>query len=109
MGTWTVQAAADAPSKPNVLVQTDADPTDMRFPIAVADNTSFKDLRLSVACKTISGKSRSMLACFLRRAMNDFAVLGTPASDIRLRSSFRSLSLLFDHSGLDFFFIAKPF
>ena len=55
-GRWTVIAAPDAPSKPNVLVQTDADPTDYRFPVAVADNTSFQDVKLSVSCKPISGK-----------------------------------------------------
>jgi hypothetical protein len=55
-GRWTVIAAADAPSKPNVLAQLDADPTDYRFPFAVADASSFKDVRLSVSCKAVSGK-----------------------------------------------------
>jgi hypothetical protein len=55
-GRWVVVAAADAPSKPNVLAQLDADPTDYRFPVAVVDASSFKDVRLSVSCKPISGK-----------------------------------------------------
>jgi hypothetical protein len=55
-GRWVVVAASDAPSKPNVLVQQDADSTDYRFPVAAVDGTSFKDVKLSVACKPISGK-----------------------------------------------------
>lgn len=54
-GRWVVQAAADAKSKPNVLVQLDADATDFRFPVAVVDASSFKDVKLSVSCKPISG------------------------------------------------------
>jgi hypothetical protein len=55
-GRWIVQAATDAPSAPNVLVQTDADPTDYRFPVAVATGSRWKDVRVSVSCKPISGK-----------------------------------------------------
>jgi hypothetical protein len=55
-GRWVVVAAPDAPSKPNVLAQMDADPTDYRFPVAVVDSSSFKDVKLSVSCKPISGK-----------------------------------------------------
>lgn len=54
-GRWHVQAAADAPSAPNVLTQVDADPTDNRFPVAVVEGSSFKDVRLSVSCKSVSG------------------------------------------------------
>src|SRR6185503_12479280 len=42
--------------KPRVLAQLDADPTDERYPIAVADAPSLRDLRLSVRCKPISGE-----------------------------------------------------
>jgi hypothetical protein len=55
-GRWLVQAAADAPSNPNVLAQLDADPTDYRFPVAVAEGPLLRDVRLSVSCKSISGK-----------------------------------------------------
>jgi hypothetical protein len=55
-GRWAVVAVADAPSKPNGLAQLDADPTDYRFPVAVVDSSSFKDVKLSVSCKAISGK-----------------------------------------------------
>jgi len=54
-GKWVVQAVNDAPSPRNVLVQTDADGTDYRFPIAYT-GPDFKDLRLSVRCKPVSGK-----------------------------------------------------
>lgn len=55
-GGWVVRAEADAPSKPNVLAQLDADTTDFRFPVAVADEPSLRDMRLSVRCKMVSGK-----------------------------------------------------
>jgi hypothetical protein len=54
-GRWVVIAAPDAPSKPNVLAQLDADSTDYRFPVAFVAESSFKDVRLSVSCKPISG------------------------------------------------------
>lgn len=56
MGRWVVRAEADAPSRPNVLAQMDADDTDVRFPVAVAGGVSLLDLRLSVRCKPISGR-----------------------------------------------------
>ena len=55
-GQWVVQAEADAPSAPNVLAQLDADATDHRFPVAVADEPSLRDVRLSVRCMPVSGK-----------------------------------------------------
>jgi hypothetical protein len=55
-GRWVVVTAADAPSKANVLAQLDADTTDYRFPVAVVDDSSFKDVRLSVSCKPVSGR-----------------------------------------------------
>lgn len=54
-GKWVVQAVEDAPSGNNVLVQTDADRTDYRFPIAYG-GPAMKDLRLTVKCKPVSGK-----------------------------------------------------
>ena len=55
-GRWVVQAASDAPSGGHVLAQLDADDTDYRFPVAVADGPTVGDLRLSVRCKPVSGK-----------------------------------------------------
>jgi hypothetical protein len=54
-GKWIVQAVDDAPSGKNVLMQTDGDDTDYRFPIAYR-GPELKDLRLSVKCKPIRGK-----------------------------------------------------
>ncbi len=55
-GKWVVLAAKDAPSGGNVLAQVDADKTDNRFPVAVADSPSLADLALSVKCKQVSGE-----------------------------------------------------
>jgi hypothetical protein len=55
-GRWIVRGAKDAPSGGQVLAQVDTDSTDYRFPMAVADNPSLTDLKLSVKCKPISGK-----------------------------------------------------
>ncbi len=54
-GKWVVQAVDDAPSGKNVLMQTDDDTTDYRFPVAYT-GPELKDLRLSVKCKPIRGK-----------------------------------------------------
>lgn len=55
-GQWAVTADSSAPSQPNVLAQTSADNTSYRFPLAIADEGSFRDLDLSVKFKTISGR-----------------------------------------------------
>src|SRR3989441_86197 len=54
-GQWVVKKDESAPSKPNVLAQTSQDKTDYRFPLAIAESTSYKDLTLSVKFKAISG------------------------------------------------------
>ena len=54
-GVWLVKKDASAPSKPNVLAQTSQDKTDYRFPLAIAEGTSYKDLAIGVKFKTISG------------------------------------------------------
>lgn len=55
-GRWVVRTESGAPSGPNVLAQVDADDTDYRFPVAVADGVSLHDFRLSVRCKPVSGR-----------------------------------------------------
>jgi len=55
-GQWIVRAVPDAASPPNVLAQIDADATDYRFPVAVGNEPSLRDVRLSVRCKPVSGK-----------------------------------------------------
>jgi hypothetical protein len=56
IGQWVVMSEPSAPSPPNVLAQTTKDATDYRFPLAIADDTSYRDLVLSVKFKTISGR-----------------------------------------------------
>ena len=53
---WVVQHDASAPSQPNVLAQTSRDQADYRFPLAIADEGSFRDLSLSVKFKAVEGK-----------------------------------------------------
>ena len=53
-GVWIVRK--DDQAHGNVLVQTDADKTDYRFPVAVYDNVSAKDVDLSVQFKALSGR-----------------------------------------------------
>jgi hypothetical protein len=56
IGQWAVMKDDSAPSPPNVLAQTSTDPTDYRFPLAIVEDTNYKDLALSVKFKTVSGK-----------------------------------------------------
>ncbi|MBI3770745.1 MAG: hypothetical protein HY271_19930 [Deltaproteobacteria bacterium] len=56
LGHWVVRTAKDAPSGAAVLAQVDTDATDYRFPVAVADSPSHRDLRLSVKCKPVAGR-----------------------------------------------------
>src|SRR5947208_3518182 len=53
-GVWIVRK--DDQTHGNVLVQTDPDRTDYRFPVAVYDDFSAKDVDLAVQFKAISGK-----------------------------------------------------
>lgn len=55
-GRWVVQADPTAPAGDHVLVQTDGDATDHRFPIAVAEGLTAKDVRVEVRCKPTAGR-----------------------------------------------------
>ena len=55
-GKWVVTEMNDAPSGKYVVVQTDADKTDSRFPVLIADRGDFADLDVSMRAKAISGK-----------------------------------------------------
>ena len=52
-GVWLVRK--DDAAHGNVLVQTDADPTDNRFPVAVYDDFTATDVDLAVQFKPVSG------------------------------------------------------
>src|SRR5713101_6776318 len=55
-GKWVITEMADAPSGKHVVVQTDADKTDTRFPVLIADSGEYGDLDVSMKAKAISGK-----------------------------------------------------
>jgi hypothetical protein len=52
---WEVQAMADAPSPPQVLVQADGDDVNHRYPVALLDAPLAADVRVAVKAKAISG------------------------------------------------------
>lgn len=55
-GNWVVTKDETAPSKPNVLAQTDMDATSYRFPLCVFDSVAATDVDLSVRIKPVKGK-----------------------------------------------------
>jgi hypothetical protein len=55
-GKWLVRAMDDAPDSKQVVVQTDADSTDTRFPVLIRDHGEYGDGDVSVRGKAISGK-----------------------------------------------------
>jgi hypothetical protein len=75
-GSWIVRAEATTPSQPNVLAQTSEDKTDYRFPVAIADEGSFRDLDLKVKYKAISGSvDRAGGLVFRWKDANNYYVL----------------------------------
>ena len=56
-GKWIIVQDPTAPSGDRVLAQVDADDTNYRFPLAVANAPALKDLRLEVRCKPVRGKT----------------------------------------------------
>lgn len=56
IGNWVVMKDDSAPSKPNVLAQTDMDATGYRFPICVYDNFSAKNVEVSTKFKAVKGE-----------------------------------------------------
>ncbi len=55
-GKWVVTKDDAFPDRGFVLAQTDADPTDYRFPVCVYDGLIAKDVDLSVKFKPVSGR-----------------------------------------------------
>src|SRR5438270_646580 len=47
-GKWLVTAMSDAPSGKHVVMQTDADTTDARFPVLIANTSDYTNLDVSV-------------------------------------------------------------
>ena len=55
-GLWVVMKDESAPSKPNVLAQSDRNATSYRFPLCIYDSISAKDVDASVKFKPVGGK-----------------------------------------------------
>lgn len=55
-GKWLVREMAGAPSGSKVVVQTDADPTDNRFPVLIANDGEYSDVDVTVHGKALSGQ-----------------------------------------------------
>ena len=55
-GIWEIREDPTAPRGPKVLAQTDADPTDYRFPVCVYDGITARNVDASVQFKPVSGK-----------------------------------------------------
>jgi hypothetical protein len=55
-GAWQVQATSDAAEGRQVVVQTDADSTNYRFPVLVYDGAVAADVDLSVRFEPVSGR-----------------------------------------------------
>ena len=54
-GVWVIQKDESTPGQKNVLAQTDADATSYRFPLAIYEGLTAKDVDVSVKVKPVSG------------------------------------------------------
>jgi hypothetical protein len=54
-GVWVVRKDESAPERGNVLAQTDPDRTSYRFPVAVFNDVTSKDVDISVRFRPVSG------------------------------------------------------
>src|SRR5437870_7447105 len=54
-GKWLVKEISDAPTGKHVVEQTDADSTDTRFPILIADKGDYAALDVTVMGKPLPG------------------------------------------------------
>jgi hypothetical protein len=54
-GVWVVRKDEGVPERGNVLAQTDADRTSYRFPVAVFNDVTAKDVDISVRFRPVSG------------------------------------------------------
>ena len=65
-GKWLIKDAADTSNGKHVVEQTDADRTNSRFPILIADKVEYADLDVSVKGKAISGKRDQVIGLVFR-------------------------------------------
>lgn len=84
-GKWLVRPEPGATGA-NALVQTDADNTDFRFPIALAEPLALRDVDLSVRCKAISGGTDQACGLVFRaRDFNNYYVTRANALENNVR------------------------
>lgn len=85
-GRWVVISSAETVATGKVLAQLDADGTDYRFPVAVAQEFSARDLRLSVLCAPVSGRvDRACGIVFRYRDENNYYVARANALEANIR------------------------
>lgn len=85
-GRWVVRSDTGAPSGANVLAQLDADDTDNRFPVAVANEPSLRDVRVSVRCKMVSGRVDQACGLVVRyRDENNYFITRANALENNIR------------------------
>jgi hypothetical protein len=85
-GQWLVIPDSSAPSRPNVVAQNSADPTDSRLVLLIANEGSFKDLDVSVKFKTVSGEvDRAAGLVFRLKDANDYYVVRVNALEDNCR------------------------
>jgi hypothetical protein len=86
LGRWLVKDDKNAPSGAHVLAQLDSDSTSYRFPIAVAEELSFRDFRLFVRCKPMWGKVDQACGLVFRyRDENNYYVVRANALENNVR------------------------
>jgi hypothetical protein len=81
-GIWVVRENPAAPSAPNVLAQTDADPVSYRFPLCVYEEFSGRDVDVSVKYKPVSGKEDQAAGIVWRyQDQNDYYIVRANANE----------------------------
>src|ERR1700694_5914886 len=85
-GQWVVMPDSSAPSRPNVVAQNLADPTDSRFVLLVSDDGGFRDFDLSVKFKAVSGEvDRAAGLLFRLKDANNYYVVRANALEDNYR------------------------
>jgi hypothetical protein len=81
-GVWVVQKDLTAPSAPNVLAQTDADPVSFRFPVCVYDGFVATDVDVSVKYRPVSGREDQAAGIVWRyRDQNNYYIVRANANE----------------------------
>lgn len=83
---WTIVEDASAPAGAKVLAEVSADRTDYRFPIAVYDGISARDVEVTVRFKPVSGRVDQAAGLIIRaRDDNNYYVVRANALENNVR------------------------